>query len=341
MKKNLYLILLILTGLSCTQTQNEADSDSAGSEENSPVSQTPIIGEDKMEVLAEGFSWSEGPLWISEINALVFSDVPENKIYKWTESDGLSVYLEESGSEKTLDLKNERGSNGLALDAEGKLIITQHGNRQLAKMILPVTDPKPEYEVLSNEFGGNRFSSPNDLTIHSNGSIFFTDPPYGLYGQDDDELKEMEFNGVYRVNGDTTFLLIDSLTRPNGIALSPDEKTLYVANSDGEKAFWASYKLDGAGNVLSGGIFYDATPKVKAGAVGLPDGLKVHPDGSIYATGPGGVHVFDPQGQLLLIYKPNGFVSNCAFDTDHQWLYMTVDDRVLRVNVDQPDASVQ
>ena len=148
------------------------------------------------------------------------------------------------------------------MDKAGNLILTQHGNRKVARMNSSVKDPSGDFDFLANDYLGKSFNSPNDLTIGSNGAVYFTDPPYGLYQQDNDPLKEQSHNGVYRIGSDTLTLEIDSLTRPNGIALSPDESRLYVANSDPEKAYWAVYELDSAGSVIRGEVFYDVTDKV-------------------------------------------------------------------------------
>ncbi len=279
-----------------------------------------------VEVLAEGFTWSEGPVWVDELNAVLFSDVPENKIYKWTLDDSLSVFLEPSGY--TGSNKSGSGSNGLMLDASGKLILCQHGDRRLAMLNAGLTTPSSLFVTIADRFDNKKFNSPNDLHIKSNGDIYFTDPPYGL---PNDSAREIEFNGVYKVNdiGEVT-LLVDSLTRPNGIALSLDEKTAYVANSDPEKTVWYTYKLDSLGNFTDARLFYDAT-YLSNTEKGKPDGLKVHKSGNIFATGPGGVLIFTPEARHIATIRTGAKAANCAFDTEQKYLYITATDMLMRV----------
>ena len=288
-----------------------------------------IPADARPEVIAEGFSWSEGPLWSDELDGLLFSDVPENKIYLWTEQDGVSVYLEGSGNSGE---EWAEGSNGLAFNNEGELIICQHGNRQVARMDAEIANPSAQFTPLITNMDGKRFNSPNDLWITNSGAIYFTDPPYGLPGKDEDESKELDYNGVYLWKDGELSLLVDSLIRPIGMAWSPEESTLYIGISDDKNAFWASYELDSAGLVVSGKIFMNVTDRL-ATSVGKPDGLKVHPAGWIFATGPGGVYIFDEDATLHALIDADGFVSNCAFDTNFTNLYMTVDDRIMRIPV--------
>ncbi len=280
-----------------------------------------------VEVIAEGFSWAEGPVWVNDLNAVLFSDVPENKIYKWTLDDSLSVFLEPSGY--TGDTANfESGSNGLMLDGSGRLILCQHGDRRIASLNTDLKTPSSLFTTLADNYKAKKFNSPNDLHIKSNGDIYFTDPPYGL---PNDSAREIEFNGVYKVNdiGEVT-LLVDSLTRPNGIALSLDEKTAYVANSDPEKVVWYRYKLDSLGNFTDGSLFFDAT-HLSLTEKGLPDGLKIHKSGNIFATGPGGVLIITPEGKHIATIRTGAKAANCAFDTEQKTLYITATDMLMRV----------
>ncbi len=280
-----------------------------------------------VEVIAEGFSWAEGPVWVNDLNAVLFSDVPENKIYKWTLDDSLSVFLEPSGY--TDDTANfESGSNGLMLDGSGRLILCQHGDRRIASLNTDLKTPSSLFTTLADNYKAKKFNSPNDLHIKSNGDIYFTDPPYGL---PNDSAREIEFNGVYKVNdiGEVT-LLVDSLTRPNGIALSLDEKTAYVANSDPEKVVWYRYKLDSLGNFTDGSLFFDAT-HLSLTEKGLPDGLKIHKSGNIFATGPGGVLIITPEGKHIATIRTGAKAANCAFDTEQKTLYITATDMLMRV----------
>jgi gluconolactonase len=284
----------------------------------------------QIEIIAEGFEWSEGPLWIEENKMLLFSDVPKNTIYKWTEESGTSVYLTPSGFTGAKTESKESGSNGLLLDDEGNLVLCQHGDRRLAMMLASLEDPKPEFTSIAEEYDGKRFNSPNDAAF-KNYEFYFTDPPYGLARQAEDPEREIPFQGVYKVNAEgKVTLLIDSLTRPNGIAFTPDGNLL-VANSDPEKARWYLYQLNDS-TVQSGKIFYDATHLV--GTVnGLPDGLKIDSRGYIFATGPGGVFIFNPSGAIIGMIKLDAATSNCALSSDEKTLFVTNDMYVLRIHL--------
>jgi gluconolactonase len=286
-----------------------------------------------IEVLAEGFDWAEGPVWIEDGEYLLFSDIPPNRIYRWKEGAGHQVWLEPSGYTGDALRGGEPGSNGLLLDSEGRLVLCQHGDRRIARLDAPLTAPEPIFTTLADRYEGKRFSSPNDAVFDSRGALFFTDPPYGLPEGPGDPTKETPFNGVYRlgVDGEVT-LLTDELSRPNGIALSPDEKTLYVANSDPERAIWMAYDLLPSGRINNGRVFFDATEQVADGP-GLPDGLKVDEAGNVFASGPGGVLVFSPEGRHLGTVRTTQATANCAFDQDGTALYMTADSYLLRIRL--------
>ncbi len=287
----------------------------------------------KIEVLAEGFDWSEGPVWVPEHDFLLFSDIPPNRIYQWKEGDSISLYLTPAGYSGTTPLEGEPGSNGLVLDPEGRLVLCQHGNRQMARMDAPLDDPQSKFVALIDNYEGKRLNSPNDATYHSNGDLYFTDPPYGLPKNMDDPAKELDFQGVYRFSVDSTLtLLTKELSRPNGIAFSPDEKTLYVANSDPERAIWMAYDVTAEGNIENGRVFYDATELVGQ-EKGLPDGLKTDQQGNLFATGPGGVWIFNAEGKVLGKIKTGQATANCAFNEDYSVLYITADMYLLRVVV--------
>ena len=288
-----------------------------------------ITSEAKIEVLASGFEWAEGPLWLEEQQAVIFTDVPTNTVWKWTEKDSLSVYLKPSGYLGDRTDKREPGANGLTLDAVGNLILCQHGERQVGKMLASLNAPKSEFEALATGYQGKRFNSPNDLVYNSTGQLFFTDPPYGMDPWDE---KQLDFQGVYRLDADGKVnLLVDTLSRPNGIALSPDQKTLYIAQSDPEKARYFAYDLDENGNVISGKVLFEATTLQSETRKGLPDGLKVHSSGILLATGPGGVLVISPEGKHLgTILTENG-TANCGFDSGEKYLYMTADSYLMRI----------
>ncbi len=288
----------------------------------------------KLEVLSEGHDWTEGPLWVDSEKMLLFSDIPKNSIFKWSQSQGeSSLYLKPAGYTGTSRREGEPGSNGLILDQKGHLVLCQHGDRRMARLIGGLQDPRPTFEVIVDNYQGKKLNSPNDAIYNDVGDLFFTDPPYGLEGNIDDPLKEIPFQGVYRVKAgsNTAELLVDSLTRPNGLAFSPNGKILYVANSDPKKAIWMAYDYDGT-KLSNGRIFYDVTPLVGA-EKGLPDGLKVHSSGALFATGPGGVWVFNPEGVVLGKLKTGEATSNCAFDSDEKQLFITADMYLLRLTL--------
>jgi gluconolactonase len=263
---------------------------------------------------------------------LLFSDVPKNTIYKWTEEKGAEVYLTPSGYTDTIKRGGETGSNGLLLDPEGNLVLCQHGNRQMARMNSPVDNPKPDFTSLAAKYGGTRFSSPNDAAYNGDGELYFTDPPYGLEKQANDPKKEMTFNGVYKVkkNGDV-ILLTDSITRPNGIAFLPGNKKLIVANSDPKKPNWYIFDVEGD-KLTNGKIFYSGADAGKS-MRGLPDGFKVDKNGNIYASGPGGVWFFNSEGKMLGRLNVPNSCSNTALSADEKTLYVTNDMYVLRVKL--------
>jgi gluconolactonase len=290
-----------------------------------------------IEVLASGFEWSEGPVWVKEGNFLLFSDIPPNSVFKWSDSDSIQLYLKPSGYTGDQRRDGEPGSNGLLLDPEGRLVLCQHGDRRVAVMETSLEFPAAEYSTLVDNYKGKRLNSPNDAVYHSNGDLYFTDPPYGLEKNVDDPAKELEFQGVYllRKNGEL-LLLTDELSRPNGIGLSPDEKILYVANSDPEKAIWMAYILLEDGTLGEGKLFFDAT-SLTGSERGLPDGLKVNSSGTLFATGPGGVLVFSPEGKHLGTIRTTEATANCAFDDTESNLYITADMHLLRVNLENED----
>jgi gluconolactonase len=257
-----------------------------------------------------------------------------NTIYKWTEAKGKEVYLKPSGYTGTEpSLCKEPGSNGLTFDKNGDLVLCQHGDRQLARMDAPLDKPEAKFITLAAKYNGKRFSSPNDAVYNSAGELFFTDPPYGLQTQDDsDAKKEISFNGVYKVktNGEVV-LQVDSITRPNGIALTPDEKKLIVACSDGAHPNWYIFDISGD-SLTNGKIFYSATEEAKT-MKGGPDGFKIDRNGNVFATGPGGVYIFNSEGKKLGHIKLDDATSNIALSPDEKTIYITNDMYVLRLKM--------
>lgn len=290
-----------------------------------------IASSAKATVLGSGFSWTEGPLWLEEEEMLVFSEIPANKVHSWKEGEGTNLYLEPAGFTGSDSRGGELGSNGLLLDPDRKLVLCQHGDRQLARMLAPLSEPEPKFETIVGAYEGKPFNSPNDAIYDQQGNLYFTDPPYGLEFNMDDPAKAIPFQGVYRFSHDGTLeLLLDSISRPNGLAFLPGEKELIIANSDPEKPYWYIYKLDEEGNLANGRIYQDASQLVQ-GEPGLPDGLKIRRDGVVFATGPGGVWVFNPSGKLLGRLKVGELTSNVALNKDEDVLFVTADSYVVKI----------
>lgn len=297
-----------------------------------PALDAIIDSDAPIEILAEGYTWSEGPVWVAKENMLLFSDVPKNIIYKWTATKGAEVYLTPSGFTGTETTSTEPGSNGL-LVYNDSLILCQHGDRRVARMNAPLGSPKPEFTSIASTHQDKRFNSPNDAAYNAQGELFFTDPPYGLEKHDADPAKEQPHNGVYKVStSGIVSLLVDSLTRPNGIIVMPDQKRIIVANSDPLKAIWYEFELTDNNRVTNARIFYDATSTV-AKDRGLPDGLKVDRNGNIFASGPGGIWVFNSTGSVLGKIRLAEAVSNCALSEDEKTLYITADMYLVRVKL--------
>ena len=277
-----------------------------------------------IEKLADGFVFTEGPVWLSRESRLLFSDVRDNTIYQWTETEGVSVFMRPV-YEGEMEGRGSVGSNGLTLDAEGRLVIAEHGYRQVSRLA-----EDGSRTALADNYEGGQLNSPNDVVFGSDGSLYFTDPPYGLAEVEDSPLRELDFNGIYRLrpSGDLE-LLYREQSRPNGIALSPDESTLYVANSDGNQAVWMAYDLDERG-VSNPRVFYDVT---NVEAEGAPDGMKVDVSGNIFATGLGGVWVFAPDGTHLGTIQPTEVPANVGWGDDGHTLYMTARTGLYRVRL--------
>ena len=319
--KLLFLLLLSL--------QNNQEKYIGSVERLSPEINKLINSDAKIEILAKGFEWSEGPIWSTKLNSLLFSDVPNNVIYNWNEKNGLSVFAKPIGYSGKVPNNKKAGTNGLTIDSDGNLIVCMHGDRMIAKV------ENLNIENVSSiikSYNKKLFNSPNDLVYDSKGNLFFTDPPYGLLEGDNDKLKEIPFNGVYKLSHDGNLdLLIKNLTRPNGISISNDEKTLYVANSDNNNPIIMKYELSEDG-VKNPRIFFDGKKLAKKDE-GLFDGLKVHPSGNVFATGPGGVLIIKENGDHIGTIRTEVRTANCAFDDKFEYLYMTSDMYLTRIKV--------
>lgn len=286
-----------------------------------------LIGrEAKADILATGFQWSEGPCWDLEKNKLYFTDVPQNKAFSWSVKDGLQTFLDPSGAH--VEGFREPGANGLFFDHKGRLLLCNHGRRSLETVN---TDSK-ERETLTQGFEGKKFNSPNDIVAARDGHIFFTDPPYGLDGLNESPLKELPHNGVYHLapNGGVS-LIDDERTFPNGIAISKDGRTLYVSQSDPDQPILMRYKLDANYKLISKEIFFDFTPYMSPNSHGLPDGMTLDETGHIFTTGPGGIFVITPEGKALGRLTLDRASSNCSFGEAGKTLFITNQDRLLRV----------
>jgi gluconolactonase len=293
---------------------------------------------------ATGFKWVEGPVWIPAPGYLLFAEITNNRILEWRPNRGVSVFLHPSGYLGNKPYGGpEPGSNGMTLDPQGRLTVAGHAQRDIYR--LENLDPHSRITILADSYQGKRLNSPNDLVYNTDGSLYFTDPPYGLPTQGDhDPLKQLPFNGVYRLpnavrippgsapRNSSLQLLINDLPRPNGIAFSPGQRYLYVDNSEPKK-IWMRYPVHPDGTLGKGTLFYDATNDNSPGA---PDGMKVDVNGDVFSAGPGGVWIFAPDGTHLGTIHVDGRVSNCAWgDADWKTLYITADPSIfsIRVNV--------
>jgi gluconolactonase len=276
---------------------------------------------ERIRPVSDGFTWAEGPVWIADRGYLLLSDVPKNRMYRWVPgARTASIFLNPSGGTETRGFR-EPGSNGLKYGGRGFVLVADSGNRAIALLDLRTRTKR----LLVERFDGKRLNSPNDLAVAPDGAIWFTDPPYGLEGVDDSPLKEQSANRVYRLAPDGKVTAIESeLHFPNGIAFSPDGRTLYVSNSDPKKAVILAFDVSPAGRVSHRRLFADMTALAQKGLPGLPDGMTVDERGNLWATGPGGVHVFTPAGRELGLISTGAAISNCTFGgPDGRTLFMT------------------
>lgn len=299
----------------------------------SPALDAIIAPGTKVEQIAWGCQWSEGPVWVKDGAYLLFSDPPQNTIYRWDQATGFQVFMKPSGyAEKKPDpALREPGSNGLAIDPSGALVMCDSGNRALARVDLKTKEKK----ILVDKFEGKRFNSPNDLCIAKSGAIYFTDPPFGLTDMQNSTARELPFSGVYRWTPDGNVAVIDKeLALPNGVALSPDQTTLYVSNSDKAMPIIRAYALGPDGLPQSSSQFFDMKPLLTPDIKGLPDGIKVDMNGNLFAAGPGGILILSKDGKLLGQINVTGRATpNCAFAEDGSTLFVCATDIVARVKL--------
>jgi gluconolactonase len=326
MNRSLFSVVGLLA-LCVSQAQSFAQEGTLGKIlRNDPAFDKLIPKDAKIEILAQGFTWTEGPVWVKDGGYLLFSDIPRNSVFKWQEGQGISLFLNPSGYTGREYYGLEPGCNGLILDSKGQLVSCEHGDRRVS--VLTKGGGK---RTLADNYMGKRLNSPNDGCFKSNGDLYFTDPPYGLPNRWDDPLRELEFCGVYRLSKEGKLtLLTDEMTRPNGIALSHDEKTLYVAQSDPEAAIWKAFPVKDDGTLGESKVFFDTTDQVGK-LPGLPDGLKVDKDGNLFATGPGGVYVFNPEGQVLGRLDTGERTANVGWGGDGSVLYICADSYLCRI----------
>jgi gluconolactonase len=334
-------LLLIATALAVVLTSfsseppagaSSAESDSAAKIVSlDPAFDKLIPPGARVEKLVDGHIWTEGPVWNRKDGYLLFSDIPNNAIIQWRADKGESLFMQPAGYlGKEPFTGREPGTNGLTYDSKGRLVACDHGERRVYRL---EADGKTK-TTLADKYDGKRLNSPNDLVYKSNGDLYFTDPIYGLPKGAEDPARELDFCGVYRLSKDGKLtLLTKEITRPNGIAFSPDEKKLYVASSDPDKAIWMVYDVQPDGTIANGKVFFDATAWAKEKRPGLPDGMKVDKNGVIFATGPGGVHVFSPEGKHLGTIDTGVPTSNVGWGNDGSTLYITANTALLRVKL--------
>ena len=295
-----------------------------------------LAADAKVEILVEGVTWAEGPVWVD--GGLNFSDVKQNTMYRWTAADGVKSYLQPSGYSGATPRGGEPGSNGLTLDLSGNIVMCQHGDRRVARL-----NRDGSVTAVIENYQGKRFNSPNDLCFDSQGNLYFTDPPYGLEGMEKNPKREMDVNGIYFVpaKGEAKRLPTSTITYadgktaplnyPNGVALSPDQKKLYVAVSDSKHPVVMQYDLESPGNLTNGKVFFDAAALVAKKLPGMPDGMKLDTHGNIWIGGPGGLLILSPTGKHLGTLVTGVPTANCAWGDDGSTLYITANHNVCRI----------
>lgn len=296
-------------------------------EQFDPAFEAIVDQSDGGRLLGTGYQWSEGPAWDAKRQCLYFTDVPGNRAYRWSEANGIEVFQDPSGiAPQSKPEGGDLGANGLLIANSGELLICNHGTRAVEAMDFETGKRR----VLTAEFEGKRYNSPNDVIETDDGTIYFTDPPYGLDGLNDSPAKEMESNGVYRLSpGGEVTRILDDMSFPNGAVLSPDQSTLYIAQSDPKAPLIRTYDLAGHKRAQ---VWFDASPYME-GHAGLPDGMAVSRAGHIFLAGPGGVLVIDPTGTCLGRIGTGRATANCAIGEDGRTLFMTAQDRLVSVRI--------
>ena len=323
--KKLKLIFILIPYILLSQEVNNSDITIFDESVSSIINKNA-----KIEILADSFIVAEGPLWDPSENRLIFTDVRQNKIFTWEEKNGVKEYISPSGSTGYAPSFSDGGigANGLAFDENGNIILCQHGDRRLA-LTSNMNSKNPKFTTIVDNFEGKRFNSPNDLAISKSGDIYFTDPPYG-FKNFSDKYREINFNGVYKYSKDgEVFLISSNMSRPNGIALSLDEKYIYVNNSDPQNdPKILRFKTSNFEEKL----FFDGTELSEKYPGGF-DGLKVHSSGNIFTTGPNGVLIISPTGKLLAMINYGKKITNCNFDNKEEYLYVTGFDDISRIKL--------
>jgi gluconolactonase len=323
-------VILFLLGVLCGLAQNQTQAPvypTMGTVVRQDSRIDRLIPRDaRIEVLASGMKFAEGPIWVRDGGYLLFSDIPRNSVMKWREAEGLSLFMKPSGYTGVGEYSAEPGSNGLMIDSEGRVVFCEHGDRRISRL-----ERGGGKKTLADSYMGKRLNSPNDGVFKSNGDLYFTDPPYGLPVNGNDSRRELNFSGVFRLSksGEMT-LLTREMTFPNGIAFSPDEKTLYVSQSDPQRALWMAFPVKPDGTLEKGRVFYDVTSAVNR-MPGLPDGMKVDREGNLFASGPGGIYILTPDGLCLGRIDTGGVAANCAWGGDGSVLYITADSYLCRI----------
>jgi len=326
--KKLILPLITILGLSTTMNAQYKTNGKIHVYDESVT--TLIDPTTPIEIVAEGYTWSEGPVWVKKGNFLLFSDVPENKIYQWTADKGAVLYLTPSGYSGKEYYSYEPGANGLIINQKGNLVSAEHGDRRIAEM--PLGKPESK-KSLTGLWEGKKLNSPNDVIQANNGDYYFTDPPYGLPGRGKEEpAKELAYQGVYRISkkGELS-LQYDKMARPNGLAMNLDESILYVGSSEQKESHILAFPVDKKGNLGEPSVFFDAAELAKKGIRGGYDGMKLDSKGNIWTTGPGGILIISPTGKLLGRIETGNPNSNVNFGEDGSTLFITSKMNLLRV----------